>query len=269
MCQVWRDACAPLYHCRCGICERAMAKANSANENTTSPTAVHSQAQTQVQAPPAAKEDPVTIKLEEVVDVDGEGEEEVDTTELEEEEEEGSEEDMEGVGDVDGYAEIASDEDDSSSWFEPASPTPVVSAPRSRKRSSDELDAVDDNDSGEEGKRHRYPGRGGTPPKRARTISEAVLIPKRGAHVAPPPSPRRMRKRSSEELEDRNAREDLMSKRLKVASVVDDRDDVQESPPPPSDSSLLSSTSTEDSEDITMKRVSQADLDQLYVLGDD
>ena len=26
--QVWREACAPLYHCRCAICERAMAKAS-------------------------------------------------------------------------------------------------------------------------------------------------------------------------------------------------------------------------------------------------
>ncbi|KAJ7451419.1 hypothetical protein FB451DRAFT_1374433 [Mycena latifolia] len=29
-CQVWREACAPLYHCRCSICDRAMAVAQAA-----------------------------------------------------------------------------------------------------------------------------------------------------------------------------------------------------------------------------------------------
>lgn len=31
--QVWREACAPLYHCRCTICERANTKVNEANGN--------------------------------------------------------------------------------------------------------------------------------------------------------------------------------------------------------------------------------------------
>jgi hypothetical protein len=201
----------------------------------------------------------VTIKLDEVVDVDGEGEEEVDTTEAEEEEE-GSEEDAE---EMDGYAEIGSDEDDSSSWFESASPTPVVTAPRSKKRSCDEFDAVDGNDSAEEGKTCPYPGRGGTPPKRARTESEVeLLIPKHGGRVASSVSPRRMRKRSSEELEDRDAREELTSKRVKVALSVSEGDGT-ESPPPTSDSSLPSSTSAEDSEGVTMKRISRPDLERF------
>lgn len=32
--QVWREACAPLYHCRCAICERAMVNANMAAGHT-------------------------------------------------------------------------------------------------------------------------------------------------------------------------------------------------------------------------------------------
>ena len=242
-----------------------MAKANSANGNAPSVT---SSPPVQTQTPLATKgvgDHPVTIKLDEVIDVDGEGEEEVDTTELEEEEEEEGEEDVEDVGEIDGYAEIGSDDDDSSSYFEPAS---VEAAPRSRKRSSDELESVDDDES-TEGKIVRYPGRCGTPPKRARTDSEVeLLIPKQGAPVTPSPSLRRMRKRSSEELEDRDEREVLASKRLKVIPAMSDGDAL-ESPPPTSDSSLLSSTSAEDSGGITMTRVSQADLERLYVLGDD
>ncbi|KAJ7165748.1 hypothetical protein C8R46DRAFT_1274917 [Mycena filopes] len=37
---VWREACAPLYHCRCGICERAMVAAQAAQGgNPTKPAA--------------------------------------------------------------------------------------------------------------------------------------------------------------------------------------------------------------------------------------
>ncbi|KAH8103527.1 hypothetical protein BXZ70DRAFT_889154 [Cristinia sonorae] len=56
----WREACAPLYHCRCSICERAILKANIA-----SGTVVPSQApQTNVQqpAPPPAQERPAENK---------------------------------------------------------------------------------------------------------------------------------------------------------------------------------------------------------------
>ncbi|KAJ8489895.1 hypothetical protein ONZ45_g13396 [Pleurotus djamor] len=36
---VWREACAPLYHCRCRICERAQCRANAdANHTTTVPS---------------------------------------------------------------------------------------------------------------------------------------------------------------------------------------------------------------------------------------
>lgn len=38
---IWREACSPLYHCRCRICERAVAAANTAAN--TSPTTHHRQ----------------------------------------------------------------------------------------------------------------------------------------------------------------------------------------------------------------------------------
>ncbi|THH23054.1 hypothetical protein EUX98_g8123 [Antrodiella citrinella] len=52
---VWREACAPLYHCRCSICERAILKANIA-----AGTVVPSQTTTAVEkpAPPAAQHPP-------------------------------------------------------------------------------------------------------------------------------------------------------------------------------------------------------------------
>lgn len=256
---VWREACAPLYHCRCKICERAMAKANHANGNQQPVIVVPSQAPTQ--APPSDKEHPVTIKLDDEVDIDGEGEEEIDSTELEEEEGEG---DMEEVEDIDGYPEFGShsDEDDSSSWCDDSSPISAVPAPRSRKRSCDELD-----DFAAEDKGHLRSGRGGTPPKRARMetnplaqISEAQM--------------RLYKKRSSHVLEERGGKEGEVpskrSKRVKVASSntsVGDGNTSSESPPPTSDCSLPSSVSTEDMD--FMKRISPADLEQLIVLGDE
>jgi len=234
-----------------------VAKANAANGNQQ-PVVVPSQAPTQ--APPANKDYPVTVKLDEAVDIDGEGEEEIDITELEEEE---GEEDMEEVGDIDAYPEFGSpsDEDDSSSWYD--------TSPRSRKRSCDELD-----ESTAESKGHLHPGRGGTPPKRARTESslEANLVQTAEAQVA---AMRLYRKRSSQVLEERGGREEMATKRSKRAKVASldasgaDDNTSSESPPPTSDCSLPSSTSTEDMERITVRRISQADLEQLYVLGDE
>jgi hypothetical protein len=204
----------------------------------------------------------VTIKLDETVDIDGEGEEEIDSTELEEEE---GEDDMEEVGDIDGYPEfgVHSDEDDSSSWYDNSSPVSTVHAPRSRKRSCDELD-----ESAAEGKGQLHCGRGGTPPKRARTESNPNLAQLEEAQM------RLYRKRSSQVLEERGGREGELpskgSKRVKVASSdtsVGDGNTESESPPT-SDCSLPSSASTEDVE-ITVKRISQADLERLYVLGDE
>jgi hypothetical protein len=204
----------------------------------------------------------VTIKLDEGVDLDGEGEEEIDTTEPEEEED--CEDDMEEAEDIDGYPEFGShsDEDDSSSWYDPDSP---VAVPRSRKRSCDELDeSVED-------KGHVLPGRGGTPPKRARTDSN----PGRKLAQIAEAQMQMYRKRSSQVLEERGGRGEEISnkgsKRAKMASSDTSAGDenTPDSPPPTSDCSLPSSASTEDMERITVRRISQADLEQLYVLGDE
>lgn len=255
--QVWREACAPLYHCRCKICERAVAKANAAHGHQR-PVIVPSQAPTQ--APPTNKERPVTIKLDEAIDLDGEGEEEIDSADPEEEE---GDDDMEEVGDIDGYPEFGSQDD----WYVPDSPISTAPVPRPRKRSCDELD-----ESASEDKNHPHSGRGGTPPKRARTESNS------GEHLGQIAEAqlRLYRKRSSHVLEERGGRDGEAqskgSKRVKVASSDasgGDENGSSESPPPTSDCSLPSSASTEDMERITVKRISQADLERLYVLGDE
>jgi hypothetical protein len=239
-----------------------MAKANAANSNQQRVIVVPSQAPTQ--PPTADKEYPVTVKLDEVVDIDGEGEEEIDSTELEEEEGD----DIEDVGDIDGYPEfgVHSDEDDSSSWYDPSSPISAVPTPRSRKRSCDELDESAAEDAGQ-----LHSGRGGTPPKRARTQSN----PAPNFGQIGEAQMRLYKKRSSHVLEERGGKEGEVPskgcKRAKVASPdtsVGDGNTSSESPPPTSDCSLPSSTSTEDME-LTVKRISQADLERLYVLGDE
>ncbi|KIL61970.1 hypothetical protein M378DRAFT_25846 [Amanita muscaria Koide BX008] len=101
---VWREACAPLYHCRCKICERAMVKANADAATNTRPNGTvpvsslqSPESQTRSinpqQAAPNSKapnvpgqqsgnnKRPVEIKLNEVAELDGEGEEEVEELE--------------------------------------------------------------------------------------------------------------------------------------------------------------------------------------------
>jgi hypothetical protein len=84
------------------------------------------------------------------------------------------------------------------------------------------------------------------------------------------------RKRSSHVLEERAGRDGEVQnngrKRVKVGSSDTsggDENGSSESPPPTSDCSLPSSASAEDMERITVKRISQADLERLYVLGDE
>ena len=238
-----------------------MSKANAANGNQQPAVVIPSQVPTQ--APPSNKEHPVTIKLDEVIDVDGEGEEEIDSTEPEGDE---GEDEMEEVVDIDGYPEFSShSEDDDSSWYDPSSPISTVPTTRCRKRSCDELD-----ESTTGGKGHLHPGRGGTPPKRARTDSNPVPDL---AQIAEAQMRLYRKKRSSQVLEERGGREGDVpgkgSKRVKVlSSETSGRDGnaSSASPPPTSDCSLPSSASTEDME-LTVKRISQlADLEELYVL---
>lgn len=70
--QAWREACAPLYHCRCSICERAILKANIAAGNvvptqapqTTPAPPPQESAYFQQQQRAAAENKPITIHIQ-------------------------------------------------------------------------------------------------------------------------------------------------------------------------------------------------------------
>ncbi|KDQ56472.1 hypothetical protein JAAARDRAFT_180011 [Jaapia argillacea MUCL 33604] len=172
---VWREACAPLYQCRCKVCERAMLKANIEAGNI-----VPSQTQQQQPQPQEHQnvehqesERPGEIRIDQgdedaVAEEEEEGEDEVDEEE---------------------YDDDASETSVSPDGFLLADRDP---SQLSRKRSSrdDDLDGQSDHDNHyADTDRSR---RCGTPPKRAR----------RHEPYSPLSSPARMRKRSSEELED-------------------------------------------------------------------
>ncbi|KAF9073354.1 hypothetical protein BDP27DRAFT_1417171 [Rhodocollybia butyracea] len=211
---VWREACSPLYHCRCGICIRAQAQANEA---AAVPNAVNNQTQdVPAEVPANVKE-----KQQEIVEIklgepDGEGEEEIDYLEYEEDDSW----DSEGL-DADADADVDSRYDSRSRSRSPprlnrtvyhAPPVPISP----RKRSCDEIDEGrirgrgDDDDDDRNTQRERadedttvtsatlYPRIPGTPPKRIRRDGPPAL---KGLTVDDP-SKRMMHKRSSEALID-------------------------------------------------------------------
>ncbi|KAG5634043.1 hypothetical protein H0H81_003654 [Sphagnurus paluster] len=287
---VWREACAPLYHCRCSICMRAAALANATKgppTNQAPPSVVPTQ------VPQSTRAQPI-IELEEVCDVDGEGEDEIELLEddpydheLELELDENDLEAMEhrhpvrqrsGYEDLEYVSASSETEDDEGSGSDDgvslvsdglASPSPPrtlaasIVIPRPRKRSSDELESTLEQDLLE------VPaptgGRGSTPPKRARTGDRPEgehnhhhhqhhLSHRHHTSLSLSPgeeaqSPRRMRKRSSEELEE--VGDESVNKKIKVTSNVTTPTSVAEgaeSPPPTSDHSRPSSVSLSASE---------------------
>ncbi|KAF5374704.1 hypothetical protein D9615_008967 [Tricholomella constricta] len=186
---VWREACAPLYHCRCSICLRAAATAALANAGAGAgkgqgpPSVVPTQAQAQAQQTPVPLPvqpgEETVVRLEEV---DGEDEIEVevlegggyDAYEDEVDDDDEGEEDEEATEAEVGYEELESvsgasegEEEDCEEGEEEevvavtTTAPSVLLIPRPRKRSCDELEArVDSEEDGEkEGK-----GRGGSPP---------------------------------------------------------------------------------------------------------
>ena len=192
--QVWREACAPLYHCRCTICERAMVRANVAaghtvpsqgqapgsgghangSPNVTAGANQHAPVQSQPQPRGQQGHQPTEITLEEVrtvprhVLVQEEEEEEEEEEMYEEEEEEDDEEDEveeeeeeeSEDSSVDAYARA------NTRLHTPMRMATKIAPPRlnPRKRSSDDLEAgagVGDDTAGGE-------TRAGTPPKRAK-----------------------------------------------------------------------------------------------------
>ncbi|KAH7908275.1 hypothetical protein BJ138DRAFT_1013156, partial [Hygrophoropsis aurantiaca] len=176
---VWREACAPLYQCRCSICERAMIKANavSGHHPVGEPQAqliVRTQ-NIQPQPPQKTLDIPLQATPKEEEEEEEEGEEEI----FEEEEEESTDD------------QDALDEDITPPDFYTKSVTP-------RKRPSGDLE-TDNVPSVTEAHRSR------TPPKRAKTESsvrnDAANNDKLSIAHAIITSPSRQRKRSSEELD--------------------------------------------------------------------
>ncbi|KAF8161555.1 hypothetical protein B0H34DRAFT_796324 [Crassisporium funariophilum] len=236
---VWRDACAPLYHCRCSICERAkkaQAEAAAAYAALAAPIVPSQQleladptsrATTTTFPSSVVRNRPGEIDLTEAggVELDGEGEEEVDYDGSDLEEYEDDEEDDNDSSRFEGddvYSYSASEPEEPEVELEPS--------PRPRKRSSDELEEEEEeelpvdadeasasasaSDSPSLKRRHQ----GGTPPKRAR-IGERFDVEEEAATVTlrPAASPSRLRKRSSEELEEGDMRDlGTGNKRAKV-----------------------------------------------------
>ncbi|PPQ82625.1 hypothetical protein CVT24_005499 [Panaeolus cyanescens] len=204
----WRDACAPLYHCRCSICERAKmadaaARAAYANVGVVQSEPTNRQYHGDIHSG--------EIQLKEVqgTEIDGDGEEEVDY--------EAS--DAEYDGDGLEYTDSVRDDDDDDVYSYAASPEPepLVERRHSLKRSSDDiLETVDDagsDHSSHESRYFRHREDCGTPPKRQRTSGSPTYD---AIAFNPVHSPTRLRKRSSEELEDDEGRFLNLSKRAKV-----------------------------------------------------
>ncbi|KAI0343530.1 hypothetical protein BDW22DRAFT_1373452 [Trametopsis cervina] len=185
--QVWREACAPLYQCRCSICERALLAANV--EASKQPAVDNSGAQYQA-PPPTQTQKPIEIKLEENPALSRrEEEEEEGETDADGEFDDEIESEFEDIADdVQDY--IRSDRKAVEVGLRYRSETPEL--PAYRKRGHDE--ASEEPETGTV----VTPVREGTPPKRAR-LGET----RRETAVAPvldtPPMPKR--KRSLEEVE--------------------------------------------------------------------
>ncbi|KAI0919431.1 hypothetical protein AcV7_006167 [Taiwanofungus camphoratus] len=154
---VWREACAPLYHCRCSICERAILRANlkaSVEAGTVVPSQVQQVPATDQQVT-AVTQEPVEIRIQDF------------PADLVQEEEEEDEEE-------DGESEKG---DDTSVPESPPRPPALPITPR--KRRSKELDADAFSDAAE---------------------SDEYSRSTHNRSVTPPSA--RLRKRSSEDLED-------------------------------------------------------------------
>ena len=233
--QVWREACAPLYHCRCKICERAMAKANAdavANAQTNGSLPVSSQAQemrSSPQMPNQGLKKPVEIRLDDAAEADGEGEEEIEHVQEGEEEvayEEEYEEEEEDLEVSSTFGEYGGERGSySPSSFSGAATPEVVldgeddpesdphfqsqrsqagsnsddehasSLPQRSRKRS--CDVLEDEDLPRELRRKKE----GTPPKRARK-GDGTMDPRPAAALAIGGRTIRMRKRNSEELRD-------------------------------------------------------------------
>ncbi|KAJ7097039.1 hypothetical protein B0H15DRAFT_928473 [Mycena belliarum] len=180
---VWREACEPLYHCRCTVCERAMAVAQAAqggspvSPSAPRPTKQYPREHGAVVLHLPAEDEGGRGADSVVALVDDDGEEDIDEplsprsaywAMMDEQEGPGAyEREMRGirgnpfVDDDDEEEEGEGDEGYSDGGGYAGAGTKYAAAPTGRKRSVEELEPESDGEGGE--------ARGGTPPKRART----------------------------------------------------------------------------------------------------
>ncbi|THG95317.1 hypothetical protein EW026_g6317 [Hermanssonia centrifuga] len=215
---VWREACAPLYQCRCSICERAILRVNMETDKVINAAQEQQYPQTQYSVPQnrTLVQKPVQIHIEQVPEIIARREEE------EEEEDPDAEYDDEGESETEYF--------DLSPWESIVDVTPPsvvngkgpehIPVTPTRKRSHEEIQEVpDDNLDMLLGVQTRSKG-ATTPPKRARLEGSFSVSPSK--EPIPSPSPGRLRKRSSAEIEDVEAiSKEQSPKRLKSAFTDD------------------------------------------------
>ncbi|KAF9254148.1 hypothetical protein L218DRAFT_1053011, partial [Marasmius fiardii PR-910] len=184
--QIWREACSPLYHCQCKICERAQANqaaeagvGGSQHGNTVNTNDGRARTPSQENQTKAAP--PAQIQLHEVIDVDAEGEEEV-AYERSNEAEYDDEEDISDLSDV------LSEKDDDDALVNARRrhyTTNLKQVSRSRSNTPE----------------HGGPG---TLPKHLRREGPVTQlpVPKSPLQLPTSSSPEKMRKRSSQEMDD-------------------------------------------------------------------
>ncbi|XP_006460529.1 hypothetical protein AGABI2DRAFT_220564, partial [Agaricus bisporus var. bisporus H97] len=181
---IWREACAPLYHCRCRICERAVAAANALNDQGQPLSPITAQKQQLQEQQPLRRrpdESPLQIQLQEVSDLEYSGEEEEEEYEFDEDEEV----DVVDVEEDGGGRDVEEEEEEESENMTVRIP-PSILATR-RKRSVDEIEDREER------------GRSGSPTKRQK--KEKMKGGNRTAATTIA-APRIQGKRSSEELEE-------------------------------------------------------------------
>jgi hypothetical protein len=232
---LWREACQPLYHCRCSICDRAMKKTNATPTHTTvegvpdDPAIIQQQQaqyysiQQQVQLQEQQKNETIPVKPQ----VDSEPDVESEYY---------SDDELSQIHSSEDDDVVYTDEEVQQQQVLPA-PLPIKQAPPSatispvwaqRKRSSDELDRDDTviQLKGASWPSHppstplQPPEFQRTPPKRARLDPETPTAVKIAPMAAGQLSPSKQRKRNSEELEDApgmNKRvSDLVAKKARI-----------------------------------------------------
>ncbi|KAG6827315.1 hypothetical protein H0H87_005070 [Tephrocybe sp. NHM501043] len=240
----WREACAPLYRCRCSICLRAAAKAHAAAHPQLAQSAQQQQQHWSV-APPPSPPVPSQPREKQQKSPIGDGEDEMENVtddELDDADDDvdlGVEEYEDPAAEVEGYdsdvVEVGSGSDEELDLREEGamqeggriillSPAPQQ---RARKRSSDELELEDvPSTATSPPSSASASARSGTPPKRAR-----VDAGERHRHQRQdlPGGEGRLRKRSSEEVEEgpegeRELEESREAKKCRVLGVEVDEE---------------------------------------------